>query len=133
MGFADAIRTCLGKYATFSGRASRSEYWWFYLFIVLVFAVLIILDMTILGYDPEDPLDYPVLFFIGLLALFLPMLSAAIRRLHDTDRSGWWYLITFIPVIGGIVLLVFLILKGTEGTNRFGPDPLGQSVGNVFD
>lgn len=124
MGFSDAVRTCLGKYATFSGRASRSEYWWFYLFTFLVLVALSVLDIVFFGYQPEDPTAIPVLVLVGLAAILLPMLAAAIRRLHDTDRSGWWYLIAFIPVIGGIVLLVFLILKGTVGPNRFGPDPL---------
>ncbi len=125
MGFGDAIQTCLSKYATFSGRAARSEYWWFYLFIFLVFVVLVLLDMTLFGFDPEDPTDIPVIAGLGLLALFLPTLAAVVRRLHDTDRSGWWYLISFIPLIGGLVLLYFLVSKGTEGPNRFGPNPLG--------
>ncbi|WP_199555627.1 DUF805 domain-containing protein [Sandaracinobacteroides hominis] len=133
MGFSDAVRTCLGKYATFSGRASRSEYWWFYLFTFLVFFALTILDMVAFGYNPEDPTSYPKLVLIGLVAIFLPMLSAAIRRLHDTDRSGWWYLIGLVPIVGGIVLLIFLILKGTEGANRFGPDPLGSDAHGIFD
>lgn len=124
MGFKEAVSSCLSKYATFSGRASRSEYWWFYLFCFLAFLGTIILDMALLGYDPENPLDVPWLTLAAVFGLFLPSLAAAIRRLHDTDKSGWWYLIALVPLIGGIVLLVFLVLKGTEGPNRFGPDPL---------
>lgn len=124
MGFGEAIQTCLAKYATFRGRASRSEYWWFYLFFLLVLTATAILDMALLGYDPANPSAAPWLSVVGLLALFLPSLAAAIRRLHDTDKSGWWYLLTFVPVVGGIVLLIFLLLRGTAGSNRFGPDPL---------
>lgn len=132
MGFADAIRTCLGKYATFSGRASRSEYWWFYLFLIILSFVAGILDALLFGYDPATGATLPVITLIVGLAMLLPSLAAVVRRLHDTDRSGWWYLLV-LTVVGVIVLIVFLVIKGTKGPNRFGPDPLGTPVDGVFD
>ncbi len=98
MNFQDAIRTCLTKYADFSGRATRPEYWWFVLFVVLG-GILLSLISSILG-------------GIFSLATLLPSLAAATRRLHDTQRSGWWQLIGLVPVIGVIVLLVFLAQEG---------------------
>jgi uncharacterized membrane protein YhaH (DUF805 family) len=104
-GFVDAIKICLGKYADFNGRASRSEYWWFFLFTFIVYVVTAFL---------------PFISLIAVLALLVPSISAAVRRLHDTDRSGWWYLIFLVPFVGAIVLIVFLCQRGTEGQNRFG-------------
>ena len=98
MNFQDAIRTCLSKYADFNGRATRPEYWWFVLFVVLVSAALSLIS--------------PILSGIFSLATLLPSVAAATRRLHDTNRSGWWQLICFIPVIGLIVILVFLAQEG---------------------
>lgn len=114
MGFADAVRTCLSKYATFSGRARRSEYWFFYLFFVLVALVGSVLD-AVLG----------TAFIAGLIvvALLLPMLAANVRRLHDTSRSGWWLLLGFVPLVGGIVLLVFSCLDSVPEPNQYGPSP----------
>lgn len=124
MGFVDAIKTCLSKYATFSGRASRSEYWWFYLFCALLVFVGVMLDLSVGSYNPNDPDSVPWITLLFALPIILPSLAAAIRRLHDTDKSGWWYLISLVPVVGGIVLLIFLVLAGTDGDNRFGPNPV---------
>ncbi len=104
-GFLDAIKICLSKYADFKGRASRSEYWWFLLFTLIVYGVTAFL---------------PIISLIAVLALLVPSISAAVRRLHDTDRSGWWYLLSLVPVVGTIVLIVFLCQRGTEEQNRFG-------------
>jgi len=112
MGFADAVRTCLSKYVDFQGRAMRSEFWWFALFNIIVQVVTTIIDRGVL--------NYPILSTIATLALILPGLAVSVRRLHDTDRSGWWLLISFIPLIGAIVLIVWYCTKGTEGANRFG-------------
>ena len=111
----------LSKYADFSGRAPRAEYWWFYLLIIIGYLVAMILDSIvgtggILG-------SYGILSLVLMLGLLIPSLAAGVRRLHDTDRSGWWLLIAFIPLIGAIVLLVFFVLEGTKGDNRFGADP----------
>lgn len=115
MDFSQSISTCLSKYATFSGRAQRSEYWWFALFTVLVSLGTQFLDLF---------LGFPLLNMLASLALLLPSLAVGARRLHDTDRSGWWLLIILVPVIGWIVLLVFFCSRGTVGPNRFGADPL---------
>ncbi|MET1116542.1 MAG: DUF805 domain-containing protein [Comamonas sp.] len=95
MTFQESIRTCFAKYADFSGRASRSEYWWFILFMTLA---------CVAGSMIND-----VLGLIVTLATLLPAIAAATRRLHDTNRSGWWQLISLVPLIGGIVLIVFLV------------------------
>lgn len=124
MGFGEAIKTCFSKYATFAGRASRSEYWWFYLFCVLLVLVGVMLDLTVGSYNPDDPDSVPWLTFLFALPVILPSLSAMVRRLHDTDRSGWWYWIGLIPLVGSIVLLVFLVQAGTDGDNRYGPKPV---------
>lgn len=130
MGFFDAIASVFSKYATFSGRAPRSEFWWFWL---LNMAVSIALDGFDFGYGMTGMRSFggmehmggaPILSAIWHLAVFLPTLAVSVRRLHDTDRSGWWLLLWLVPVIGWIVMLVFLVSRGTQGPNRFGPDPL---------
>lgn len=114
MSFGTAIKTCLGKYADFTGRATRAEYWWFYLFmLLLVWGAIIV--------DGSGTLS-------GLFNLFmlLPSIAAAARRLHDTGRSGWWQLIGF-TIIGLIPLIYWLALRGTPGDNAYGP-PAGAGV-----
>ncbi|WSK45088.1 DUF805 domain-containing protein [Micromonospora maris] len=120
VSFPDAIRSVLSKYATFRGRARRSEYWWFSLFLLLVGIVASVLDSA-LGVDFEGS-GGPVSLLVNL-ALLLPSLAVAARRLHDIDRTGWWLLLAFIPIVGWIVLLVFALQNGTPGPNRFGPSP----------
>jgi uncharacterized membrane protein YhaH (DUF805 family) len=124
MDFSQAIKTCLNKYATFSGRAQRSEYWYFFLFMIVVNIVASVLDSIIFG-------DIPVLYLIATLALLVPSIAAGVRRLHDTDKSGWWLLLGLIPVVGAIVLIVFFCQRGTVGPNQFGPDPLQASISNA--
>jgi uncharacterized membrane protein YhaH (DUF805 family) len=118
MGFGEAVRTCFSKYVTFSGRARRPEYWYWVLFGVLVAIAAAILDAVIFGTNSG--------VFSGLssLALLLPNLAVTVRRLHDTDRSGWWMLILLLPFVGAVVLFVFMCLRGTAGLNRFGPEPM---------
>jgi uncharacterized membrane protein YhaH (DUF805 family) len=113
------------KYATFSGRARRAEYWWFYLFFALLFGVLTAVDAVVFGYDIEtgDPTGN-ILAGLAALALLLPFLGVAVRRLHDRDKSGWWLLWGLVPLIGGLILLYQYVQRGTVGDNRFGPDPL---------
>jgi uncharacterized membrane protein YhaH (DUF805 family) len=113
IGFADAVRSVLTNYANFSGRARRSEYWWFILAYSLASIVAAIIDAA---------LGAPVLEVIVILGLLVPSLAVGVRRLHDTDRSGWWLLLGLIP-FGGIVVLVFSCLDSQPGTNRFGPSP----------
>lgn len=126
MDFATAVVTCFRNYATFGGRARRSEFWWFALFN---FGVLLILGAIDTGFgDPHRMLapgeGVSPVGMIYWLAVFLPSLAVTVRRLHDTDRTGWWVLLQFVPVIGPLILIWFLASRGTAGPNRFGPDPL---------
>ena len=107
------------NYAVFSGRARRKEYWFFFLFNVLIAIVLRLVDGALFA-----GAGVAVLSLLFGLAVFLPGLAVMVRRLHDTDRSGWWVLISLIPLIGPIVLLVFMSIDGTPGQNRFGPNPV---------
>jgi len=124
MNMQSAVTTVLGKYATFQGRASRSEYWWYTLaFLLLAVAVNIVEGAVLapmLGFETFDPAAGNPMSMIVSLALFLPTLAVAIRRLHDVDRSGWWYLIGFIPIIGVLVLIYWYVQPGTAGDNQFG-------------
>ncbi len=115
MSFRQAIAACLSKYADFQGRAARPEYWWFALFNALASVVASIVDKGVIG--------YPVLQVIVALALIIPSIAVGVRRLHDTDRSGFWLLIVFVPLIGGVALLVWFCFRGAAGDNRFGPEP----------
>lgn len=120
----------LKKYADFTGRSRRKEYWMFFL-LVLVVAIVVGLVEGILGLSgmigPYGPIS--TLF---LLAILVPSIAVGIRRLHDTDRSGWWILIGLVPFVGGLILLVFYCLEGTRGPNQFGPDPKGEDLANTF-
>jgi uncharacterized membrane protein YhaH (DUF805 family) len=120
----DAVKSVLSKYATFSGRAPRSEYWWWILAVTILMLILGLLDNFIfnpyLGLDVEESPASSPLSVIASLALLLPNLSVAVRRLHDLDKSGWWILIWFVPVIGFFLLLYWYVSKGTENDNRFG-------------
>jgi len=125
MGFTDAIKTGFQKYIGFRGRAARSEYWYWVLFVILVQIVAWLIDMTLFGFNTTgvNPIGS-----ILSLATLLPSLAVSIRRLHDIDRVGWWVLLALIPVIGAIVLIYWACLRGTVGANRFGPDPLAGKV-----
>ncbi|HEX2526997.1 MAG TPA: DUF805 domain-containing protein [Geminicoccus sp.] len=114
MSFVEAVSACFSKYATFRGRASRSEFWYFSLFIVLVMIGATILDAALF---PHGRSLFPSI--LGLVIL-LPSIAVLVRRLHDTDRSGWWYWISFVPLIGTIVLFVFAVQRGTPGQNSYG-------------
>ncbi|WP_042011087.1 DUF805 domain-containing protein [Aeromonas fluvialis] len=111
----------LKQYAVFSGRARRTEYWMFVLCNVVVMLLLGMVDKLISG-DKE--------FISGIysLAVLLPSLAVAARRLHDTDRSGWWLLLGLIPIIGTLVLIYFMVCNGQQGPNRFGDDPKAASA-----
>ena len=121
MTFSEAISSGFRNYVGFSGRASRSEFWYWILFTVLVSIVTSIIDLEVLS-SSVTPFSS-----IWSVVTLLPSLAMGVRRLRDTDRSGWWWLIAFIPLIGFIVLIVFWCFEGTRGSNRFGPDPLGAA------
>ena len=124
MDMPTAVKTVLGKYATFSGRAPRSEYWWWTLALLIVFIGLGLIDALVitpaLGFKVGDPTAGQPLSMLVSLAIFLPCLAVSVRRLHDTDRTGWWLLVGLVPIVGGLVLLYFYVSAGTEGENQFG-------------
>jgi uncharacterized membrane protein YhaH (DUF805 family) len=111
----------LKKYAQFSGRARRKEYWMFLLFNVIISIILAVIDNATGSFSEAAGIG--ILGAIYDLAILIPSIAVSIRRLHDTDRSGWWLLIGLIPVIGAIVLIVFLVQDSKPGPNRFGPNP----------
>ena len=115
----------LNKYAVFSGRASRTEYWMFVLFHYIITIALSFFE-SITGIFPETEL--PVLNILYGLAVLIPIIAVVIRRLHDTGRSGWWCLIVLIPIIGAIVLLVWTVQDSHPGENKYGPNPKGQEI-----
>ncbi|MDR0240035.1 MAG: DUF805 domain-containing protein [Burkholderia sp.] len=123
MGFSEAVRTVLNKYATFEGRARRAEYWYFTLL-----SVILSIAAQIIGAGGRDG-GLITLLLLGIiclasLALLIPGIAVSVRRLHDTGRSGWFLLIALIPIVGGILLLVWMCSRGTAGPNRFGADPI---------
>lgn len=115
MNMEQAVRTVLGKYADFNGRARRSEYWFWYLTVVIAYVIAAIVDQII---------GVPILTLIVALAIIVPTLAAGVRRLHDTDKSGWFILIGLIPIVGAIVLIVFFVMDSGPD-NQYGPNPKG--------
>jgi len=111
----------LKKYAVIDGRARRKEYWFFVLFYIIIVFVLGFID-SMTGIFSNQ---YGVGLLSGIfgLAMIIPSITVAVRRLHDTDRTGWWILIAFIPLIGGIWLLILFVLDSTPGDNKYGPNP----------
>jgi len=115
----------LKQYADFSGRARRKEYWMFTLFALIFFIVAAILD-NVLGTTFKiqgQSLGYGWLYLILGIATILPALAVAVRRLHDVGKSGWWYFIAFIPIVGGIILLVWFCTDSQAGKNEWGANP----------
>ena len=105
------------KYAVFNGRASRSEYWYFALFNSIIILFLFIL------WKVTGHIIFDIIYFWYSLAVLIPATAVFVRRLHDTNHSGWWLLLALIPILGPIVLLVFLIKDSDAGTNQYGPNP----------
>ena len=116
----------LKKYAVFHGRSRRAEYWYFVLFNLIVAIVLAGIDSLLGTFSSAQNIG--LLSGIYSLAVLIPTLAVTIRRLHDIDRSGWWILINLVPLIGTIVLLVFALMDGTPGDNRYGPNPKGATA-----
>ena len=120
------MRSCFRNYATFSGRASRPEFWYFYLFSVIIQILLFIALMVLAACDAPDSVGVPfmVLWTVWQLAMILPTLAVTIRRLHDTGRSGANVLLGFIPIVGPILMLIYLVAESDINSNRFGhPQP----------
>ncbi len=128
MNFIQAIKSGFANYVNFSGRAIRSEYWLWFLFTVIGVTATGMLDVAIFDYDFPPSGSSPLNGVFNLIT-FLPSLAISIRRLHDIDRTGLWFLIAF-TVIGVFLLFYWACKKGTPGTNRFGPDPFA-SLGQI--
>jgi len=123
MTFTEAVKTCLvEKYATFSGRAPRSEYWY-----LTLFGYLLSLLIFFIGYTFNSPELMMGISLVVCLIFFVPGLAVSIRRLHDTGRSGWWLLLAFIPYIGSIALLIIFCI-GSDDDNKYGPNPLTKKI-----
>ena len=129
MTLTQSVKSVFSKYATFTGRASRSEYWYFTLFNIITSTLLFLLGIAIGaatgGSDgvPGGLIVGYILYIIYGLGVLIPSLAVTVRRLHDTNNSGWLILLGLIPCVGGIVLLVFMILQGTNGENQYGDIP----------
>ena len=118
----------LKSYATFTGRARRTEYWMFTLINVIIAAVIYGIGAAFNGGAIGSL--FTVLYWAYAVAVFVPGLAVTFRRLHDTDRSAWWWLIALVPFVGAIILIVFLATAGTTGDNRFGADPKAVEAGS---
>ena len=155
MGMKEAIATCMRKYVTISGRARRAEFWWFYLFTIILSIIAGIVDGLIFGFGETDPTPIGT---VTSLAFLVPTITATVRRLHDTGRPGYYF---FVPIIGGIigavimfigggstativigalvilagiiVQIVWLAQKSEPGTNAYGPNPLEDPAQNMAD
>jgi uncharacterized membrane protein YhaH (DUF805 family) len=122
----------LTRYADFSGRSRRKEFWMFSVLHVIVMSVTI--GLILVGITPDG--EFNALAIVGFVLLigwvlgtFIPNLAVQIRRFHDQDKSGWFILLGFIPYLGGLIIFVFMLLEGTIGDNRFGPDPKDRTAG----
>lgn len=123
MSFTEAIRSVLNQYAGFSGRARRSEYWYWTLFYIILSVIASLLDRAV--FNANNGSWFSAIVGLGLL---IPSLAVAVRRLHDTTRSGWWILLGLIPVVGAIILIVFYV-QDSHGDNQYGPSP--KAVGSA--
>ena len=117
----------LKRYAEFTGRSRRKEYWMFLLLSIGIYAIASILE-RIAGLNRMIAGTYGPITALVALGLLVPTLAVSIRRLHDSDRSGWWLLLGLVPMVGEIIVLVFMALEGTRGANRFGADPKAGEV-----
>ena len=116
------------NYTEFEGRARRKEYW---MFVLINFLIVMALQAVMIMLGPDSALGSFIMGLVGLysLAVFIPSLAVGVRRLHDTGRSGWWLLISFVPIIGFIALIVFLVQNSQPGTNQYGENP--KEVGSA--
>ena len=117
----------LKRYAEFAGRSRRKEYWMFMLLSIGIYIAASILD-RIVGMNGMIAGTYGPITALVALGLLVPSLAVSVRRLHDSDRSGWWLLLGLVPIFGEIIVLVFMVLKGTRGATRFGADPKAGEV-----
>ncbi len=136
MSFVDAIKSGYKNYFNFTGRARRSEYWFFFLYVILVEIVMVTIAGILGGNTANGGGNAIGGLIFGLLGLFylasiIPLLSLVFRRLHDSGRSAWWIFIGLVPLVGGILLLVWYCTPGTTGPNKYGADPKGAAPANV--
>jgi uncharacterized membrane protein YhaH (DUF805 family) len=121
MAFGEAVRTCWRKYGDFDGRAARAEFWWWVLFVAVVQTLAsVVLGLGLALFQNSGFLQWllVLIFMVIVLAFILPSIAVSVRRLHDRDLSGWWYLLGFVP-FGSLVLFVWYVLPGTKGAIRF--------------
>jgi uncharacterized membrane protein YhaH (DUF805 family) len=130
MSFTESIGTCFSKYGVANGRASRSEYWWFSLFLLIISLVTAFADAFLFTDLVLEDGFFPINTVAGLATL-IPSIAVYIRRLHDVNRSGWWMFIA-LTCVGIIPLLIWLCSKGTDGPNDFGDDPLQEGGANAI-
>ena len=117
----ESVKTVYSKYATFSGRATRSEYWWFVLFLYATILCVVLLGVA-------TGIDKPFLALIGIFVAisFIPIVALRVRRLHDIGKSGWWIFLGLVPYIGEFILFIFSVM-GSDGENEYGPDPFDEN------
>lgn len=122
MKFTESVKTVYSKYATFSGRATRSEYWWFVLFWYAIILCAVLLGVA-------TGIDKPILALIGIFGAisFIPIVALRVRRLHDIGKSGWWIFLGLVPYIGGFILFLFSVI-GSDGENEYGPDTFDEET-----
>ena len=122
MNGSDYFKLAISKYAQFEGRSRRSEYWYFALFYVLILIALVVAEAVLF--------QTMITYLIGVLFFIVPALAVSVRRLHDVGKSGWYYLITLIPLVGPIVFLVWACTDSQYGANAWGPNPKGEGNGS---
>lgn len=130
MSFATAVKSFWSNYTNFKGRARRSEYWFIQLFLIATNIAVAVVDLALMNGDVERFIANGgggIVGLIWILATIVPALAVLIRRLHDTNRSGWWALIGLVPVAGAIVLLVFTVEDSNKGVNKYGASPKESS------
>jgi len=141
--FKEAVRTYYSNYANFSGRSCRAEYWFCYLFNIIIFWGSFAIHLLWLGLDnllndSNGEMRYIGIAFLcigaawSLLGNLLPTLAVTVRRLHDTGKSGWWYFIVFVPIIGGILLLIWMCQDSEHGINEYGKNPKGNENNQLY-
>ena len=135
MGMNEAVRSFFKRYTDFQGRSRRAEYWWPMLFFILVYLALIavITVASALGSIGEIiAMIGGLAYLVFALGVIIPSIAVIVRRLHDLDKSGWWYFIALVPLIGGLLLLYWFCQPGTNGSNTYGDDPKGGHNVDVF-
>ena len=131
MRFSESVKSFWSNYSKFKGRARRSEYWWIQLFLVLTNLAVAAIDLVLMNGDVERFIANGgggIVGLIWILVTIVPALAVLVRRLHDTGKSGWWALIGFVPLVGGIVLLLFTVLDSDAGENSHGPSPKDSNL-----